>query len=136
MAAWIARERKRLELKPVDLAARLQGLGLEASAQTVRVWESYAGRNPSPDNIDGLEQIFGTEAPGADEGNDTAALVAAIQAQTTAINALVGRLDVLTEGQATAAGEMMRALGILGGRLGPQGTPREGEPEAHGGTGR
>jgi hypothetical protein len=95
-------------------------------------------RAPKPDEATVLAAEFGwpPDPVDAEPTDDVPALVAAIRAQTDAITALVGRLDVLTEGQATAAGEMMRALGILGGRPGPQGTPPEGEREARGGTGR
>jgi hypothetical protein len=62
------------------------------------------------------------------------ALVAVLTRQAEAIEALVERLDVLTAGQATAAGEMMRALGILGGHPAPQGTPPVAEREARGDT--
>lgn len=77
---------------------------------------------------------MGPEPAGATESTD--ALVAALTAQTEAINALVGRLDVLTAGQVTSAGEMMRALGILGGRLAPRGRRPEAAPEAPAGTGQ
>jgi transcriptional regulator with XRE-family HTH domain len=92
-----------------------------ASATGTSLWvlqAAYEGRAPEP-------------PPLQDTVRD---LVGEIRLQTEAINALVGRLDVLTEGQATAAGEMMRALGILGGRLAPRGTQREGAPEARDGT--
>ena len=94
-----------------------------AKATGTSLWvlqAAYEGRAPDPPPLqDAVRELVGE-----------------LGRQTAAINALVDRLDVLTVGQATAAGEMMRALGILGGRLGPRGTPREGEPEAHGGTGR
>ena len=62
-AAWIARERKRLGLKPADLVTRLAAQSITVSEQTVRVWESNADRRPSAQNLDALERIFGSQAP-------------------------------------------------------------------------
>lgn len=98
LSAWIVRERKRLGLKPPDLAERLTAAGLPVQVGTVRTWE--AGRKPHPDNIEGLERIFGTRAPAsAPPEGDTlaggAALIDALSDQTAAINALVLRLDEL-----------------------------------------
>ena len=61
VSAWIIRERKRLGLKPKDLAERLTDAGLPVTEGTVRTWE--AGRRPHPDNVEGLERIFGTRSP-------------------------------------------------------------------------
>ena len=121
MAAWIARERKRLDLKPADVAGRLRALGLEASEQTVRVWESYANRRPSPENIDGLERIFGTRSPEAEESaQDVAAVVAAIDRLTDAVRA---------QGQQQMDGmtALAEVLGVVLARLGglPERTPDE-----------
>jgi transcriptional regulator with XRE-family HTH domain len=86
--AWIIRERKRLGLKPRDLAERLSAAGLPVTEGTVRTWE--AGRNPHPDNVEGLERIFGTRAPGfmGEPGDDTPGSLAL----ATAIRELVEEL--------------------------------------------
>ena len=68
VSAWIVRERKRLGLKPHDLALRLTAMGLPVAEGTPRTWE--AGRSPSPENIEGLERIFGTVAPDMDRPAD------------------------------------------------------------------
>lgn len=96
-AAWIASERRRLGLKPADVAQRLAAMGLEVSEATVKVWESNADRRPSPYNLEGLERLFGSKAPdaGASTGTDLTPLVGALERQTEAINALIARLDLL-----------------------------------------
>lgn len=98
--AWIIRERKRLKLKPQDIADQLSAMGLPVVVGTVRTWE--AGRNPHPDNVEGLERIFGTRSPdymdGAAGGDTLAAssdLLAALANQTAAIDRLIVRLDSL-----------------------------------------
>lgn len=63
IAAWIARERHRLELKAGELAKKLADQGVEVTEQTIRVWESYSGRKPSAFNLEALERIFGSRAP-------------------------------------------------------------------------
>lgn len=86
-AAWIQRERKRLGLSTRELSERLALIGVRVGEQTISVWESYAGRNPSADNLDALERLFGSKAPErADGQGDVAAtLAAAIDRQTDAL---------------------------------------------------
>jgi hypothetical protein len=88
MAAWIVRERKRLQLKPRDIVERLAAQGLTVSEATVKVWESNADRRPSPENIEGLERIFKSQAPGRDAVDMTL---------TGAINELVAELRASRE---------------------------------------
>lgn len=89
-AAWIVRERKRLTLKPRDLVTRLAAQGLVVTEATVKVWESNADRRPSPENLEGLERIFGSTAPGTETPTgDQSALIAALDRQSNAIEALV-----------------------------------------------
>lgn len=78
MAAWIVRERKRLGLKPRDLVERLAAQGLVVSEATVKVWEANGDRRPAPENIEGLERIFESQAPGPAEA--TPDLAAALMA--------------------------------------------------------
>lgn len=85
-AAWIVRERRRLGLKPRDLVERLAAQGLRVSEATVKVWESNADRRPAPENLEGLERIFGSQAPSAAEPFD---LASAVREQTRAIEAQV-----------------------------------------------
>lgn len=120
--AWVIRERKRLGLKPQDLADRLTAMGLPVVVGTVRTWE--AGRNPHPDNVEGLERIFGTRSPdymaGAGPlGGDTPvpaayleridALVGELQADRALIRELVAELRAAraeAEGYAAAVREL------------------------------
>lgn len=95
VAAWIVRERKRLKLKPKDVAVRLAAMGLEVSEATVKVWESNANRRPNPYNLEGLERLFESAAPDQAQVDD-GSLVAALHDQTKAISALVSRLDDLS----------------------------------------
>ena len=129
--AWIIRERKRLGLKPRDLAERLTAMGLPVTEGTVRTWE--AGRSPHPDNVEGLERIFGTRSPdymaGAGVGDDPSlvpALLRAVEAQTLAIGKLIEKLDSLAS-QAIRDGiaDALREAG-----LGPDGgaSPDERPP--------
>jgi transcriptional regulator with XRE-family HTH domain len=79
---WIADNRKRLGLEPVDLA-RLTGV----TEATVRGWESR-GR-PSEDAIAVLERRFGVAAPRGDQavGTDLSELAASIRDLAQAIEA-------------------------------------------------
>lgn len=79
-AAWIVRERKRLKLKPRDLVERLGAQGLVVSEATVKVWESNADRRPAPENLEGLERIFESTAPGTSAPSDQSDLASAIRA--------------------------------------------------------
>lgn len=106
LAAWIARERHRLGMKPADLVARLEAVGVQVSEQTVRVWESNADRRPSASNLDALERIFGSQAPERLEpGADQTAIVDAIDRLTRQMEQIAERLDDLRgaeEGRADA----------------------------------
>lgn len=98
MAAWIQGERKRLGLSTKQLSERLALIGVTVGEQTISVWESYAGRNPSAQNIDALERLFGSQAPDqpAEQG-DMSALIAAIREQTRAMDELVKELRAARE---------------------------------------
>lgn len=126
IAAWIARERARLGLKPLELAERLRAVGTSVTEQTIRVWESYAGRNPSAANLDALERVFGTEAP-RDEpaGPDLAAVVAAIDRLTAAVEAQTRAQDERSQATIDALAQVLLRLGGLPGRS------EGGEPERH-----
>lgn len=87
ISAWIVRERKRLGLKPPDLAARLTAMGLPVADGTPRTWE--AGRSPSPENIEGLERIFGTVAPNTETSGNGSTLAPEVSALITSISALI-----------------------------------------------
>ena len=101
--AWIIRERKRLGLKPRDLAERLTAAGLPVAEGTVRTWE--AGRNPHPDNVEGLERIFGTRSPdymdtsgqGATPGLDVSAYLARVDGLVGLVTDLVAQNALLMQ---------------------------------------
>lgn len=83
---WIADNRKRLGLESTELA-RLAGV----TEATARGWESR-GR-PSEDVIVVLERRFGVAAPRGEQAvGQSDALVAALQAQTAALNALADEI--------------------------------------------
>lgn len=115
-AAWIVRERRRLTLKPRDVAQRLGDLGLTVSEDTVKVWESNADRRPSP-NLEGLERLFGSKAPERSNHAEQPGLVAAIRDQTQAISELVALLHPLvadaTEGKESRLRTVEAAVALL-----------------------
>jgi transcriptional regulator with XRE-family HTH domain len=132
-AAWIVRERKRLNLKPADVARRLNEMGYpDVREATVKVWESNSNRRPGPSNLEGLERLFGSHAPEvAAIGADTAILVDALREQIRAISDLAAEIRLSRAEEAVTRQEMMRALAALaGGRAlqetqvgGARGTP-------------
>lgn len=70
-------------------------MGLPVAEGTPRTWE--AGRSPSPENIEGLERIFGTVAPETGRSADAtpadlSLLLGALLRQTEAITELVSEL--------------------------------------------
>ena len=96
LAAWIIEHRKAQDpvategqgWKTGELARRL-GVG----DSTVRGWES--GRNVGEENLDALERLFRLQAPGRDAATpDQAALIAAVNRQAAATEALVAVLAV------------------------------------------
>ncbi len=109
-----------MQLKPHDLVARLRAQGVDVVEQTIRVWESYAGRSPSPDNIEALERIFGSQAPAAAEGMDAAAIVAAI-------DRLAAAVEAQTRQQVSGMTALGESLGVVLARLGglPEQMPDE-----------
>lgn len=130
MAAWIARERKRLGLKPPELAERIRAHGgLIDSWQTIRVWESYAKRNPSPDNIAALERVFGTAAPDPESAVDIGTLIAKLDAQTGAITELARAVQMALGALGIEHGNLMHALGIRLGQPEKQPDPEPGTSE-------
>lgn len=102
MAAWIVRERKRLGLKPRDLVDRLAAQGLVVTEATVKVWEANGDRRPAPENIDGLERIFESQAPVGDEA--TSDIAELLRANTRAIDR---QTDMLAAVLLTLAGREM-----------------------------
>lgn len=91
VSAWIASERKRLGWKSEELARRMRAAGYEVADTTVRTWE--AGRRPSQENLEALERLFSSRVPAEPQPTgDISALVAALTAQTEAINGLVREL--------------------------------------------
>lgn len=88
LALWIIDERKRLGLKPADVAQ-----AVDVSEGTVRAWETArAGdtkRLPSPENVESLERLFGTPAPGRDlAGTVLDQLLQLVKTQAAEISAL------------------------------------------------
>lgn len=146
VSRWIVSERKRVSrltpekpMKPGDIATRMTELGYPVKEGTVRVWE--AGRTPSPENIEGLERVFGTLAP-TSEGTgpgDTltvpSELLTVLRDQTKALTALTEQMaadrqlirDLLEAlaGRADLA-ETFRADAAEAERL--AGTPRPPQP--------
>ena len=114
ISAWIVRERKRLGLKPHDLAQRLSAMGLPVADGTPRTWE--AGRSPSADNIEGLERIFGSAAPTEMAGGADSTLTAGLSALVEQISELVEELrasrqeraDLLERVEALETAAMLR----------------------------
>lgn len=87
-AAWIAKERKRLGLSVDALREKLKLYGVTVSRQTIQVWESYADRKPSAQNLDALERIFGSQAPEKPAPEGTAGLAEALTALTDELRAM------------------------------------------------
>lgn len=112
-----------MQLKPHDLVARLRAQGSDVVEQTVRVWESYAGRSPSPDNIDALERIFGSQAPSASDEMDSSTIVAAIDRLTAAIELQTATRVEWERGLIEAIAELVSG-GVRSGDLAAG--PREG----------
>ena len=146
VSAWIIRERKRLGLKPRDLAERLSDAGLPVTEGTVRTWE--AGRRPHPDNVDGLERIFGTRSPDFMAGSgglisgmpgpaDLTRLFELLETQTRAISQLaqaIAGMPTWTPAQWQAAQEAVAELEAevqtRGPHLEPDPAPSGASPEA------
>src|SRR5678815_3241758 len=132
LAIHVAREQAGIATD-MDLARRAG-----VSYDTLMNW--YADRTvPRPERLKALADVLPSlsygDLIGAYEGKPPAPvpLQDAIKELAGDIRALVGRLDLLLVQQATAAEEMMRALGVIGGR-GPRGTPAADEPGARAGT--
>ena len=99
--------------KTVPRGAELQKVARALGIGYSNLEAAYEGRDPEPQPLQD-----------------------AIRDLVEAISALVGRLDVLTAGQATVAGEMMRALGVLGARPDLRETQPEDVRGVRGSTGR
>lgn len=119
-ARWIVTERKRLGLKPSDVVVRLAAMGLTVSEPTVKVWESNGNRLPAPENLEGLERIFGSQAPGKEptESPDLA----------RAIKDLVGELRQWRTEDRVEIAALRRAVVALGGSILP--APEDAESPA------
>lgn len=122
ISAWIIQERKRLKLKPGDVAHRLTAMGLPTAEGTPRTWE--AGRSPSPENIEGLERLFETRAPASDE----LSLISALTAQTAAISELVAQVQALVAGRDEEIVNAVSAAVALAVRTTLQAAGIAGEP--------
>lgn len=133
IAAWIARERHRLGMKPADLVTRLNAMGVQVSEQTIRVWESNADRKPSAYNLENLERIFGSQAPVERHAanGDTAA---AIDRQTDVLRLLVEETQKARVAQETTAQAVAEMVGRLDRFLDLAGTPDGPVPVNGGGS--
>lgn len=121
VSAWLIRERKRVGMKPGEVAARLTAMGLPVQEGTVRTWE--AGRSPSPDNIEGLERIFETQAPGSVAPDTNADLAAAIRELVEELRLSRAQqtedlVAVLPAAVALAVRETLQAAGVVDGHPG------------------
>jgi hypothetical protein len=67
LARWIVTERKRLGLKPKDVADRLHAMGLDVSEATVKVWESNVRAAWAAACPDGLGTPGNVVSPDAQE---------------------------------------------------------------------
>lgn len=113
-AAWLARHRKaRFGQGEAGLAALAEALrerGAYRAPDTIKGWESGDERAPiPPDIVPHLEAIFGEPAPVPKRPVTPEEVVAALAAQTAAINALVARLDLFVGPLGEAVAEMLRA---------------------------
>lgn len=133
LSQWIADNRKRMGWKAETLAERLREAGYEAADTTVRTWE--AGRSPRPETIAAMERLFDSSAP-ADEVGVGGEIAAALDRQSSAIEALVEELRLARAAQVEVAAVTLQALGALGVRLDPQGNFVEAERVPPAGTRR
>lgn len=129
IALWIIDGRKEHvpPMKPGDVARVL-----DVTEATVRAWETArAGqttRLPSPDNLDAMARLFGRPAPGREPepAADQAAIVAAIDRLTAAVERQTEQLGGGMEALGAALGVVLHRLGGL-----PAQTPREpDEPQS------
>lgn len=112
-AAWIVREARRLNLKPRDISARLEAMGLTATEATVKVWQANGNRRPGPENLEGLERIFGSRAP-EPPGHADDALASAIRDQTRVFSELVAELRTMCEAMRETGLGVARVEGRIG----------------------
>lgn len=99
---WIADNRKAKGLAPADLA---QATGV--TTDTARGWESRGA--PSQDALSVLERVFGVSAPvGQAPVGDTAAIVAAIDRLTEAVERQTNARTEWERGLLEAVGELLR----------------------------
>jgi hypothetical protein len=87
------------------LAEELRQRGLYRAPETIKGWEASDERSPiPPELVPVLEEIFRDHAPMPKRVVTMEDVVAAMDRQTEAINALVARLDVIAQplGQAVA----------------------------------
>ena len=129
IGTWARNERERKNWKLKDVLDALHKQGLRINDSSYRGIESGA-RRPGAEVLAALEKAFGSQAPRprqADSGEILAALAAqteAITAQTQAINALVARLEMMTEVQQGQTDGLLQAVSEvvgaqrLGGQLG------------------
>jgi hypothetical protein len=102
-------------------------MGLPVAEGTPRTWE--AGRSPSPENIEGLERIFGTVAPDMDRPGD--ATPSGLSDLVVELRALVGELRTARQERDELRAELdgfREALLELGAlrRSAPEGDPASG----------
>lgn len=104
VSQWIIDQRKAHGWKVEELSTRLRGMGYEAEVGTIRVWE--AGRVPRADTIDGLERLFGSEAPREQEAASTTAVLVAIERQTEMLEKQWAATTALVQHLGALVGEM------------------------------
>lgn len=135
IGAWATRQRERMGWKPADVVQAMSATGQPITEGTYRGIEA-GPRPPSKHIVRALERVFESEAPDPSapsvEAADMTALVAALGAQTAAINRLVDYLG----GQAlpdrvTALEAVLERSGWLPAERRDEGSP---EPRVDAGT--
>lgn len=111
----------------------LAAAGIRIGTSAYAEYES-GSKVPSRNHLPKLVEFWGP-VPDDDAARDSD-LVAAINAQTAAITALVEELRLSRGSQVKATEVAFQALGALGAAQGRSGTPDGSEPQARAGTGR
>jgi transcriptional regulator with XRE-family HTH domain len=133
IGAWMRRERLAHQWTPADVVARLGRKGAPILEGSYRGYEA-GPRPPSEQIIRALEAVFGSQAP--DTKNEPAepqgldGLIAAIQAQTEAINRLVDRLGASPQPTDWRSLARMAAQMATAPSIGADEAPGESPPAA------
>lgn len=122
-AAWIRRNRLRLygygDGGLDKFSKALGSLGIVRSPATLKGWESSDERSPVPEDlVPVLETLFDDPAPKPLQQVSQADLIAALSAQTEAMNTLARQIELSRLGEDTRSERLMTALGELLDRLG------------------